>query len=49
MLAGFLAHSGHLERPIVIASAFAGSVAGDQSFFLVGRSKGMSFLDKRPS
>jgi membrane protein DedA with SNARE-associated domain len=49
ILAGFLVHRGHLELPLVIAAAFTGSVAGDQFFFLVGRSKGIAFLDKHPS
>jgi membrane protein DedA with SNARE-associated domain len=46
ILAGFLVHRGHLELPLVIAATFAGSVAGDQFFPLVGQCKGMSFIDK---
>lgn len=48
VVAGFLAHSGYLELPIVIATAFAGTFAGDQTFFYLGRWKGIAFLEKRP-
>jgi len=46
VLGGFLAHRGYLELPWVVAAAFAGTVAGDQLFFLIGRRKGMAFLDR---
>ena len=49
ILGGFLAHQGYLELPWVILSAFAGTFAGDQCFFYLGRFKGMSFIEKRPS
>lgn len=48
VLAGFLAHSGYLLLPWVIVSAFLGTFAGDQTFFYLGRSKGIGFLEKRP-
>ena len=50
LIAGFLAHSGGLglELPYVILSAFLGTFAGDQTFFYIGRLKGISFLEKRP-
>ena len=49
LIAGFLAHSGiGLELPYVILSAFLGTFAGDQTFFYIGRWKGIRFLEKRP-
>lgn len=49
VLAGFLVHQGYLSYPLVIASAFAGTFAGDQLYFHIGRTKGMRFLDRYPS
>jgi membrane protein DedA with SNARE-associated domain len=37
ILAGFAAYNGHLSLPLCIAAAFAGSFAGDQTAFYVGR------------
>jgi membrane protein DedA with SNARE-associated domain len=48
VLGGFLAHRGYLHLPWVIASAFAGTFAGDQLFFFLGRFKGTRWLEKRP-
>jgi len=48
VIAGFLAHRGYLELPLVILSAFAGTLAGDQLYFHIGRIKGQAFLDRRP-
>ena len=48
VIAGFLAHSGYLELPWVMLSAFLGTFAGDQTFFYLGRFKGIAFLEKRP-
>lgn len=48
VIAGFLAHRGYLELPFVIAAAFAGTVAGDQLYFHIGRRKGKEFIDKKP-
>ena len=48
VIAGFLASAGHLELPWVIVSAFLGTFAGDQTFFYLGRLKGIAFLEKRP-
>jgi len=48
VLAGFAAHRGYLSLPWVMVTAFAGSLAGDQLWFFVGRLRGRSFLDKRP-
>jgi len=48
VIAGFLAHRGYLELPLVILAAFAGTLAGDQLYFHIGRIKGQAFLDRRP-
>lgn len=48
IVAGFLAYQGYLELFWVILSAFLGTFAGDQTFFHLGRSKGIGFLEKRP-
>ena len=48
ILAGFAAHRGYLELPLVILFAFVGSLAGDQTFFLIGRRKGRPFLERHP-
>jgi membrane protein DedA with SNARE-associated domain len=47
ILGGFAAHQGYLELPWVILAGFAGSMTGDQLFFLLGRWKGTAFLEKR--
>lgn len=49
VIGGFAAHRGYLSLPLVILAAFAGTLAGDQLFFFIGRKKGKPFLDKRPS
>jgi membrane protein DedA with SNARE-associated domain len=46
--AGFAAHLGHLSLTWVILIAFAGSLAGDEFYFLLGRVRGKTFLEKRP-
>ena len=48
VIAGFLASAGHLELFWVVISAFLGTFAGDQTFFYLGRLKGIAFLEKRP-
>lgn len=45
---GFLAHQGYLKLPWVIAFAFAGTYAGDQLYFFMGRLKGMDFIETKP-
>jgi membrane protein DedA with SNARE-associated domain len=45
---GFAAHLGHLRLPWVMLAAFAGSLAGDQFYFYLGRLKGRAFLERRP-
>ena len=49
VIAGFLAHRGQLNLPLVILAALAGTMAGDQLFFYLGRWKGTPFLEKRPA
>jgi len=40
---------GYLKLPWVIVCAFTGTLLGDQLFFFVGRYKGQSFLNHRPT
>jgi membrane protein DedA with SNARE-associated domain len=47
-LAGFAAHLGHLELSTVILVAFAGSIIGDQTWFLVGHRWGRRLLAYSP-
>jgi membrane protein DedA with SNARE-associated domain len=49
ILGGFAAHRGYLELPWVIASAFAGTVCGDQLFYHLGRRHSQKFLARRPA
>ncbi len=46
--AGFAAHRGLLDLPWVIFLAFLGGLAGDESYFFLGRLKGKLFLEKHP-
>lgn len=48
VVAGFAAHRGYLQLPWVMCWAFCGTVLSDQLFFLLGHTRGRSFLDKRP-
>jgi membrane protein DedA with SNARE-associated domain len=48
IVAGFAVHLGYLKLQWVIVAAFAGSLAGDQLYFFLGRVKGAVFLQKRP-
>ena len=48
IIGGFAAHRGYLSLPLVIASGFLGSLAGDQLFFFIGRKKGKGYLEKKP-
>ena len=48
IIAGFAVHLGYLKLQWVILAALAGSVAGDQFYFFLGRMKGEAFLQKRP-
>lgn len=49
VLAGFSSHRGFLDFPLVILSAFLGTLFGDQLYFYIGRIKGESLLEKRPA
>lgn len=49
LLAGIAAHLGYLDLPWVIVSAVAGATAGDQTYFHLGRIKGMALLERHPS
>lgn len=46
VLAGLLAHKGYLRFDWVVAAACAGSVAGDQLWFLLGRYAGERWLGR---
>ncbi|MEJ2317380.1 MAG: DedA family protein [Gammaproteobacteria bacterium] len=48
VLGGFAAHRGYLELPWVIASAFVGTLFGDQLYYYLGRLKGKEMLLRRP-
>jgi membrane protein DedA with SNARE-associated domain len=49
VLAGFAARTGYLQLPWVMVVAFAGSLLGDQTFFLLGRWQGKRLLGRRAS
>jgi membrane protein DedA with SNARE-associated domain len=46
IVAGFAAYEGYLELPLVILSAFFGSLFGDQLYFFIGRYKGRALLER---
>jgi len=48
ILGGFAAHQGYLSFPGVVAAAFVGSVAGDQTAFFAGRRYGQRLLERWP-
>ena len=48
LMGGFSAHHGYLHLPGVIIAAFAGSLAGDQVAYLLGRRYGETVLRRRP-
>ncbi len=49
LFAGFAAHQGYLKLWLVIVTAFAGSLAGDQLYFAIGRRKGRLLLERHAS
>jgi len=49
LLAGAAAHFGYLELPWIIATALAGSVAGDQLWYVLGRRWGPRIISLRRS
>lgn len=48
LMAGFAAHQGYLDLPLVILAAFAGGLTGDQCLFALGRWRGAWLLDRFP-
>jgi membrane protein DedA with SNARE-associated domain len=48
IVAGFAVHLGYLKLQCVILTAFAGTMAGDQLYFFLGRVKGEVFLQRQP-
>jgi membrane protein DedA with SNARE-associated domain len=48
IVAGFAVHLGYLKLQWVMLAALAGSLAGDQFYFFLGRVRGEAFLKKRP-
>lgn len=48
IVAGVIAKLGHLELPLVMLSAFVGSLCGDQFYFFIGRKQGRKLLDRHP-
>lgn len=48
IVAGFLAHHGHLSIGVVAIAAFIGAFLGDQLYFYIGRWKGREFVASRP-
>jgi membrane protein DedA with SNARE-associated domain len=49
VIAGFAAHRGYLELPLVILIASAATIALDQLLYFMGRIYGQDFLQKRPA
>jgi len=49
VLAGFAAHRGYLSLPLVILSAFLGTLLGDQLYFFLGRRRGKAMVAKHPA
>lgn len=47
--AGFAAHRGLLDWPIVVLVAIAGGALGDQLAFLLGRWKGEALIERFPA
>ena len=48
LIAGALAHQGFLALPLVMLCSFAGSLAGDEVEYYIGRRYGPVFLARRP-
>ena len=48
LLAGFAAHRGYLDLPLVAVVAVAGSFLANQPFFFWGRYKGIDYLNRHP-
>jgi len=48
LLAGYVAHLGYLDFPVLTVVAGVGAMTGDQFFFWVGRRHGQALLARRP-
>ena len=48
ILGGLAAHGGYLQLEWVIASAFFGTLFGDQFYYYLGRIKGKEWLERKP-
>ncbi len=48
VMGGFAAHQGYLSLPVVMLSAFCGSLAGDQVAFFLGREHGLKLIGRFP-
>lgn len=48
LLAGYAAHLGYLDFPVLTVVAGVGAMTGDQFFFWVGRRHGQALLARRP-
>ncbi|MFH1985122.1 MAG: DedA family protein [Pseudomonadota bacterium] len=48
LIAAVMARQGALEIVPVMAVALAGALSGDSLFFVIGKTRGAAFLDKRP-
>ena len=48
VVAGFAAYEAYLELPLVIVTAFFGSLFGDQLYFFIGRYQGPVAAEKIP-
>jgi membrane protein DedA with SNARE-associated domain len=49
VLGGLAVHQGYLAMPGLLASAYLATLASDQIYFHLGRSKGPALLERRPS
>jgi membrane protein DedA with SNARE-associated domain len=49
ILGGLLSHGGHLFLPWVMLAAFIGALAGDQTFFFLGRVNSRRVLSRYPA
>lgn len=48
LLAGYAAHRGYLDFPVLTVVAGVGAMTGDQFFFWLGRRHGQALLARRP-
>lgn len=48
LLAGLLVHEGHLSLPLILICAFLGAIAGDTTWFMLGRHGGLRLSERWP-